>query len=135
MDYEISTGDTWNFALVLADTTVNHTAAAATGQAEKAPTFDPTPSHQWASSFPFDDSGEYPFSIKVPARQLHSWGYWDGSKITAVPPPSPVSCNGAAECGEPTQVRLVPFGSTNIRISVFPWMTAPGPSPNTSRAE
>jgi hypothetical protein len=150
VDYQISTNDSWNYALVLtehAPTTTNpkgtttHVvhrhggARAAVDGADiskpnpnpkdngNAPMFDPTPSAGWSSSFPFDDSGEYPFSIKVQARQLHAWGYWEGSKITAVPPASPVQCSaGSTDCGELTELKLVPFGSTNIRVSVFPWL-------------
>jgi hypothetical protein len=117
VDYEISTNDTWNFALVLPDSS---------NARVKPPTFDPAPSSAWTSSFPFDDSGEYPFSIKVQARTLAAWGYWKGSKITAVPPASPVKCSGSADCGDITELQLVPFGSTNIRLTVFPWLNASG---------
>jgi hypothetical protein len=103
-DYLISTPDTWNYALDL----------------DAGTAFDKTPSTKWHSSFAFDDSGEYPFSINVTARQVSSWGYWKGSKITNPPPASPVSKD---VCGAPTILRLVPFGSTNIRISVFPHTT------------
>ena len=73
---------------------------------------------------PFDTS-EYPFSVVVSARPLpnRTWGYYGASKITAQPPPSPLNCTaGAADCGARQSVRLVPFGATNIRISVFPWV-------------
>ena len=46
-----------------------------------------------------------------------AWGHWRGSKITAPPPVSPVA---EADCGPATKLRLVPFGNTNLRISVFP---------------
>ena len=143
-DFEIGTNDTWNYALVIPSGSGNTTGSGGGGggggggvglPVAHAPTFDPAPSAGWSSSFPFDDSGEYPFSIKVSARQLHAWGYWEGSKITAVPPPSPVKCSStaaatanaetAADCGDITELRLVPFGSTNIRMSVFPWLVAP----------
>ena len=47
------------------------------------------------------------------------WGYLPASNITAAPPPSPID---ASACGASEQLRLVPFGSTNIRIAVFPWV-------------
>ncbi len=49
------------------------------------------------------------------------------SNITAQPPPSPFECATApagGECGKEERLRLVPFGGTNIRISVFPWTRA-----------
>jgi hypothetical protein len=79
------------------------------------PTFVRQPSANWSADFAFDDSGEYPFAIEVVAREAPEWGYWRGSNITAPPPLSP-----AATSGPPTKLRLVPFGSTNIRIAVFP---------------
>ena len=140
VDYEIATNDTWNYALVLPPAAAETEAAPpkkvyATAAGLR---FDPTPSAGWSSSFPFDDSGEYPFSITVQATQLKAWGYWEGSKITAVPPASPVDgmCSSIpgqewGGCGNVTELRLVPFGSTNLRISVFPWLnakTAGGPA-------
>jgi hypothetical protein len=69
---------------------------------------------------------EFPFAVQVQARQLPQWGYWSGSKITDNLPPSPVTDLCAAGegggCGQTTTLTLVPFGGTNIRISVFPWM-------------
>jgi len=99
-DYLITTHDVWNYALDL-DT----------------PFFVNQPSANWSSKFAFDDSGEFPFAVNVTARQVPDWGYWKGSNITSPPPISPVD---RVKCGPATQLRLVPFGSTNIRISVFP---------------
>jgi uncharacterized protein len=100
-DYLIRTDDPWNFAIDL----------------DKGASFDPSPSRGWSLDFPFDDSGTYPFSVRVTGRQVSSWGYWRGSNITNPPPVSPVD---PSKCGAPTPLTLVPFGSTNIRISVFP---------------
>ncbi len=91
--------DNWNFALDVA----------------KEPRFVLRPSANWSTRFAFDDSGQYPFAIEVMAHEATDWGYWRGSNITAPPPVSPAASSGPA-----TKLQLVPFGSTNIRISVFP---------------
>ena len=39
--------------------------------------------------------------------------------VTAATRPSPID---ASACGASEPLRLVPFGSTNIRIAVFPWV-------------
>eukprot|EP00854_Cymbomonas_tetramitiformis_P005362 gene5362-6506_t len=119
VDYEIGTNATWNYGLVLP---TNQTAAG------MIPRFDPKPSVGWTLDFPFDDSGEFPFSISLPARQMKTWGLWKGSMITDAPPSSPVRCNGSDECGSEETIHLVPFGCTNIRISVFPWTVEPNTS-------
>ena len=100
-DYLIRTDEPWNYALDLS----------------KGATFVSEPSADWSLAFPFDDSGAYPFAVRVSARRLPSWGHWRGSNITNPPPASPVDAKGL---GPPTELRLTPFGSTNIRISVFP---------------
>ena len=105
VDYEIGTNDTWNYALV----------------PSKAMTFDSTPTAGWSDVLPFDTEN-YPFSIKVQARHVPEWGYWDNSKITADLPPSPVDCSKMT-CGKETTLVLTPFGGTNIRIGVFPWIS------------
>eukprot|EP00911_Craspedida_sp_UC1_P000447 UC1_evm4s337 len=110
VDYEISTNETWNYALT--DLTLSP------------PKFDPTPSAGWSKNLPFD-TDNYACSVTVQARTLKDWGYWAGSKITASPPPSPVDCSSSAarntnRCGEKKEIRLVPFGGTNIRVAVFP---------------
>jgi len=115
VDYQISTEDPWNYALLLSSK----------GDGMAGAIFDATPSAGWSLDFPFDDSGEYPFSIKVQAQRLPEWGYWDGSNCTDIPPSSPVDCTEAGRCSvETTALQLVPYGSTNIRIAVFPWIEA-----------
>ena len=107
VDYEIGTNDTWNYALVDGGSSV---------------AFVDTSSSGWSAALPFA-TDEYPFYVRVKARQLPAWGYWAGSKITDAPPASPVNCSAAgADCGPVTELKLVPFGGTNIRISVFPWI-------------
>jgi len=105
VDYEISTNDTWNYGLL----------------PEKGFKFMTSPSSGWNASYAFSDEGEYPFSITAKAQQIKSWGYWQGSKITDVLPASPYTCL-SDDCGGETELRLVPFGSTNIRVGVFPWI-------------
>jgi hypothetical protein len=124
VDLEIGTNDTWNYALVLPEGGDESSQAEAEVARKTArPTFDATPSSGWTEAFPFDDSGEYPFSIKVQAKQLAAWGYWEGSMITAIPPSSPINCTSIdGGCAAATEITLVPFGGTNIRLSVFPWM-------------
>ena len=107
VDYEISTADDWAYALLLGG-------ASPPGRFA----FEPAASAGWRPALPFS-TDEHPFSILAPARPIPAcWGFWDGTNITAQPPPSPVAgCDSA----QPTRLRLVPFGATNLRISVFPW--------------
>ena len=116
LDYEIKTADSWNYAIV----------------PEKGATFNKT-ALGWSPSFAFDDSGAYPFSVRVTGRRVRKWALWDGSNITDVPPSSPVSC-GAGDCGQEEELVLVPYGSTNIRISVFPWAVMGSWANATTRA-
>jgi hypothetical protein len=145
VDYEIGTGGPWNYALTgLSGPGAGP--AGAGGRDGDGLVFDPTPAASWSPSLAFDDAdGAYPFSITAAARALSDWGFWSGSKIVAEAPASPVRCAAATghgggggggggggagggeggeegQCGPETQVRLVPFGGTNIRISVFPWV-------------
>jgi hypothetical protein len=106
-DYEIKTAEPWNYALVpTKGASFNRSAVG------------------WSPAFAFNDSaGAHPFAIKVTGRRVPSWGFWRGSNITDPPPASPVDCVGMG-CGAEEELVLVPLGSTNIRISVFPWAHA-----------
>ena len=107
----METDDPWSYALLLP-----------AERPEAALTFSPAPSAGWSTARAFDTE-EYPFSIAARARRVGSWGYWEGSKITDQPPPSPINCSAAAaQCEEEVQIQLVPFGATNLRIAVFPWV-------------
>jgi hypothetical protein len=103
-DYEIKTSQPWNYALVPARGAEFNSSAAG-----------------WTPDFAFDDSGAMPFSIRVTGRRVSTWGFWRGSNITDVPPTSPVECRSNG-CDDEEHLVLVPYGSTNIRISAFPWV-------------
>jgi len=105
VDLEISTNDNWNYALV----------------PSKGFRFNASPSRGWAPEFAFDRK-EFPFQISATGRQFKNWGFWNGSMITDELPHSPVDCAADDDCGEEIELRLVPFGGTHIRISVFPWL-------------
>ena len=53
-DYLIRTDEPWNYALDLS----------------KGATFVSEPSADWSLAFPFDDSGAYPFAVRVSARRV-----------------------------------------------------------------
>jgi len=110
VDYEIdASAERWNYALVLDEPRFS---------------FDPVPSANWSIARAFDTDNS-PSTITVAARRVGSWGFWHNSKVTAQPPPSPVDCSEAHSlCGAVEKITLVPFGATNVRISVFPWVSA-----------
>merc|ERR1711924_511669 len=93
-----------------------------TGQEQEWYKFVNTSSQGWTLEFPFNDSGEYPFYIEVEGCTVDGWTFWEGSKITGNLPPSPIDIDSSiCEGGESVSLRLTLFGSTNLRISVFPW--------------
>ena len=65
--------------------------------------------------------GHAPVTLRTKAvrTDFGGWGYMrEGASARSVdPPPSPVPAGTAS----PVTVELVPFGSTQIRISLFPW--------------
>ena len=73
--------------------------------------------------------GHAPVTIAVPAvkSDFGGWGYMrEVTTGRAVdPPPSPVPDEGGAV----ETVKLVPFGSTQLRISLFPWCAKKDRSP------
>ena len=106
-DLEIGTRDAWNYAIDLGEP----------------PRFVRESSTGWDLSSPFSTK-EYPFYLEVRARRFFAWGYWRGTNITDDLPPSPVDCSTEGACGPSVTLRLVPYGATNIRISVFPWFNS-----------
>lgn len=66
-------------------------------------------------------AGESPVAILATVRVVHTWPIV--SNAAAPPPASPVDCSAAGACGAPFVARFVPFGSTHLRMSTFPWAT------------
>ena len=69
---------------------------------------------------------KYPGTIKVTAMPLASWNVT--MQAAAEPEPSPVKCDST--CGAPTELTLVPYGATNLRISAYPWTKSGGNGQN-----
>ena len=62
--------------------------------------------------------------LNAQARVVPAWSSLDGGHTAPEPPPSPVCGVSGEGCEELMDVRLVPFGSTRLRISVFPYTLA-----------
>ena len=94
------------------------------GRALGWPVFNRAPHYQALTIAPAREPRGLPVVLaRVRPLPNTTWGYYGASKITAQPPPSPLNCT-RAQCGAAQTVRLVPFGSTNIRVSVMPWVVA-----------
>ena len=116
-DYETSPASRWRYALQAnpadpaASLTFEHEAAAEEAGA------------------PFNHSG-WPVTIRATLRALPGWQIYKNS--AAEPPPSPACAPagaaaaasdasvGGEACGDPQVLRLVPHGSTDLRIGSFP---------------
>ena len=81
-------------------------------------------------ALPFDTHAAPPVQIRVQGQTIPGWTTAGGARGIAQLPASPLSSPSAVE-----DLVLVPYGSTNIRISVFPQLCAagspscPAPSP------
>jgi len=102
--YEIRPAGAWNYALLLGDM---ESPDVETTVADSVP---PQPFR----------AAEAPVRLKLKAVKTDQggWGTYreDFPARAAEPPPSPVNA-----AGKPENVLLVPYGSTEIRITYFPW--------------
>lgn len=99
-DWEVSPEGAWNFALAIARDNLGQSV-----QFEKTDLATGTPFRQDAPSL----------VARVKGRRLPSWAM---EKSAAAPPPaSPVTSDEALE-----DLTLVPYGCTDLRIAVFPWL-------------
>lgn len=95
-DYAVAATGDWNYALLESSL--------------KFESSGPVP-----AGVPFSDTAPPPVRVKAQARKVPEWKFHGGARGVAPVPKSPL------ESSEPlVDVELVPFGSTNVRISVFP---------------
>lgn len=100
-DVDLTTNDKWNYALDLSKPMVFKWAAA-------------------VPKMPFDQH-TFPGAVHATARLANDWTEDDSVSATNEPPASPMKCD-AGSCSNEMPVTLVPYGSTNLRISAMPWL-------------
>ena len=66
------------------------------------------------ATYPFDPAA-VPLVIKVPARRVTGWTLVDNRYTPPLPAADQLVCEGPVEW-----ITLVPYGSTRLRLSVFP---------------
>lgn len=66
------------------------------------------------NAYPFD-AGESPVTIRVPARKVEGWTLLDGRYTPALPSRDSIRLGQKL-----TTITLVPYGSTRLRLTVFP---------------
>jgi hypothetical protein len=107
-DYELNSTSTWNVALVYDPS----------DPAGPSKFFTFNRAGPVNPALPFDHS-QPPLTITAQAREVFGWGINLGS--AAAPPASP-ACSAAGACSDQAfTVTFVPFGMTNLRMSVLPW--------------
>jgi hypothetical protein len=81
----------------------------------------PSP-HPFAGSMDGVGPEEMPLHIVAKARTLKGWGMDKHFKASPESPPlSPIVCSSSTACGDVTEVKLVPFGTTRLRMGMLPW--------------
>ena len=108
MDYKVTSSGSWAYALVL-------------------PSNDTTANMRFQRLAP---PGKHPFAglksptveVQAQARQLKSWKMHPQHPKSPGPVPASPVCGSeaAGDCGPVETVSLVPFGSTRLRIAMFP---------------
>ena len=72
------------------------------------------------------DPGHSPILIRVPARKVKDWTLLEDRYTPPLPAPGHYRCESELDT-----LTLVPYGSTRLRISVFPRAASPGFSPGS----
>ena len=127
-DWEVRAGDTvpWNLALLLVMT------AAQPGNATLEHAFvlqrrvdaDLQQGGHGLNTEPAFTRASPRVWLTAQARVVPDWTSKDGGHTADSPPPSPACGVAGDKCGPLQDVRLVPFGNTRLRISVFPYTLA-----------
>lgn len=107
-DVAITTNSSWRFALEVSRT--NASGAWASEMNVTGP-LRPNP------GVPYSGTASPPVAVQLRARVLSSWN--ETQSAASSPPPSP-ACADGCECGAQVQLVLVPHGTTDLRIGVFP---------------
>lgn len=102
-DYDVSNASSWQYALVAnasnPDATLTFTRLGGVGAA------------------PFNRTG-VPVAVRAIVRPLPSWSTTLNS--ASAPPPSPACASAPSVCGHAEEVLLVPHGTSDLRIGMFP---------------
>jgi len=116
-DWTVTSNSTWNVALAirslaLGDDGMTLHRAPPRSPAQEQPAFARAHPRVWLTGM---------------ARIVPGWTSPDGGATAGSPPPSPVCVSEEELCGELMAIRLVPYGNTRLRITVFPYTLDPAP--------